>query len=178
MATPGQTFETKAQGFVGFRIRTQGLFFDNVAAQAVADQEIRRALMEVGQGFERLADAATPEGATAVLRGSVFAEVRGVPARQLLAGWNAPYADIVDRGRRPGRWPPTAPILLWAKRVLDVPEKRLASAVFLIRRKIGLRGTPGHAFVPAVQVKLEALAQRALDAAAERTARRLSDRAA
>jgi len=147
-------------------------------APGIIDAEIRRALEEIGSAFERIGAEEAPEGAlggSGGLRGSVFHELRGTPIRTLIAGWGAPYADVVSRGRRPGKWPPRGPIELWVRKVLNVPEKRIASATFLVQRKIGTRGTRGSAFVERTLSRLEPLAQRALDAAAERAAERMNE---
>ena len=143
----------------------------------IVNEEIHRALEEIGSLFERVGAEEAPEGVlggSGGLRGSPYHEVRGTPARELLAGWGSPYAEFVSRGRRPGKMPPRGPIELWVKRVLDVPEDRVASATFLIQRKIGMRGTLGNAFVERTLLRLQPLAQRALDGAAERAAARLS----
>jgi hypothetical protein len=53
------------------------------------------------------------------------------------------YALPAETGRKPGKWPPFAPIALWVKRVLRPPMNKLASLTFLMRRKIGRDGTKG-----------------------------------
>lgn len=54
------------------------------------------------------------------------------------------YALAVETGRKPGKWPPFAPIALWVKRVLRPPLSKLAGITFLIQRKIGREGTKGR----------------------------------
>jgi hypothetical protein len=80
-----------------------------------------------------------------------------------IAEVTAPYAKWVEGndarpfvGRGPGRWPPYAPIAEWVE-AMRLPEKwwgagaigkpyMLARAVFLVRRKIGQKGTPRQEF--------------------------------
>lgn len=47
----------------------------------------------------------------------------------------------VEDGRRPGRKPPLAPILLWVRRVIAPPEEDAKGIAFAIRYKIGKEGT-------------------------------------
>lgn len=56
------------------------------------------------------------------------------------------YAGVMEFGRRPGaRRPPLLPILFWVKTKLRISdEKQAKSVAFLIARKIGIKGIPGH----------------------------------
>ena len=168
--------QQQAAPYVTIRLDASALLRMAKEAPGIVNAEIHRALEEIGALFERVGAAEAPEGALGGeggLRGSVYHEVRGMPARELLAGWGSPYAEFVARGRRPGKMPPKGPIELWVRKVLDVPEDRVASATFLIQRKIGRRGTRGSGFVERTLFRMEPLAQRALDAAAERAAERM-----
>ena len=52
-------------------------------------------------------------------------------------------------GRAPGRWPPVKPILRWVVK-MELPEEwnmSKESATFLVRRKIGKKGTPAQPFL-------------------------------
>lgn len=58
---------------------------------------------------------------------------------QLVAGSNAPYAEVVHEGRGEGKkMPPQGVLLPWMRRH-DIPDQ----AEFAIRRKIGRDGIPG-----------------------------------
>lgn len=65
-------------------------------------------------------------------------------------GWQvrntAPYASVIEFGRRPGRpGPPIAPIREWVKRQLVgngvIPAKDADRVAFLVRRKLHEKGT-------------------------------------
>jgi len=55
------------------------------------------------------------------------------------------YGLPLERGRRPGKWPPRDAIALWVRRKLGVPEDKVQQVAFLIQRAIGQRGTKGAA---------------------------------
>jgi len=66
-------------------------------------------------------------------RGVVFAQNPG-----------AKYVEFVERGRRPGKFPPWgvgSSLELWVRRVLKVSGKRLRSTSYLVARKIAKKVT-------------------------------------
>ena len=75
--------------------------------------------------------------------GSLATEVHGVACN--LRGTLAPsvaHGYYVEHGRKPGRFPPRAPIELWVRRKLGVSDDREVRAVgFLVARAIARRGT-------------------------------------
>ncbi len=84
------------------------------------------------------------------------------------------YAGVMEFGRRPGaRWPPLLPILFWVKTKLRIEdEKQAKSVAFLIARKIGIKGIPGHfAFGRALEVLIteaKGIFERGIGAALDR----------
>jgi len=121
------------------------------------DAELEAAMGESGQLLTTMVAARTPVN-FGILRSSIQwpagFEVRGTPsgARGLeglvraspvqMAGTSPhEYANYVEFGRRPGKWPPVGPIQLWVIRKLSPPADELDSIVFLVRRKIGTKGT-------------------------------------
>lgn len=115
-------------------------------ARDVADQEITRGLDEIATEFERRVKNNAPVGVggEAGLRGSVFREVRGVPAREAFVGTTMPHAPIVELGRRPGQArPPIARIERWVERKLGVPADQARSVAFRVASKIAKRGSKG-----------------------------------
>lgn len=176
MATPA-AYEVRASGFITTRLRLPRLVLDGQWAGEVFDQELRAFLAEGAALVERLIQRETPEGATAQLRGTAFAEMRGDPVRTIVAEWPAAYAEVALRGRRPGKGPPPGALDAWVRRVLGVSgEKAVRAVAFLVGRKIARRGTPGDPFLHRVQVQAEGRLQRMLDSAASRIARRLEGR--
>lgn len=116
------------------------------AMEDQADATIEGGLTEMGQLLERTVKEETPLGATKLLRGSIFSELRGVPVRELIVSSTQPYAPPVERGRQPGKFPPLGPIVLWVRRKLGAgSEKEARSIAFLVARKIARKGTPGAA---------------------------------
>ena len=111
-----------------------------------ADDVVGAKLTEIGLIFERAVKEETPLGATKLLRGSIFSEPRGTPVREVLIGSPLIYAPIQERGRQPGRFPPSGPIMLWVKRKLGVANpKEIKAVAFLVARKIARKGTSGAA---------------------------------
>jgi hypothetical protein len=168
--------DQQAAPFISVTLDATALMAQLERAPDIVNEELTRALEGVGARFETIGAEEAPEGAlggAGGLKGSVFAELRGSPFRELVAGWSAAYADYVVRGRRPGKMPPEAPIALWVQKVLEVGESDLATAVFLVRRAIGRRGTPGNPFDVRTLLRMEPIAQAELDAAAERVVARI-----
>lgn len=62
-------------------------------------------------------------------------------------GSSMPYARAWEYGRPPGKQPPSAPLALWAKRILGVSEKESKSVGFLIARSIGRKGRKARPFL-------------------------------
>lgn len=91
----------------------------------------------------------TPTGATAALYQSIFTDIRGTTFTGMQGRVASPlsYAVFAEEGRPPGKFPPRAPIELWAQRVLGD-----ASLWFIVARGIARHGTKGaHMFRDAAQ---------------------------
>jgi hypothetical protein len=71
----------------------------------------------------------------------------------------APYAGVIEYGRRAGVRPPAAALVPWVRRKLGVSAKKAPGVAFVIARKIGARGIPGkHVLTdPAYQTHLQQL---------------------
>ncbi len=83
---------------------------------------------------------------TGALRASIGYEIHGRPPDF----WGEVATDIVyglpvELGRKPGKFPPPAPIQLWVRRKLGISDDRQVRVVaFLVARAIARRGTqPG-----------------------------------
>lgn len=127
---------------------------------------------EVSRATKGTASVAKKEApkASGVLRGGISTQI----SNEGLTGEvfsSAPYGEWVEGlhnnyklGRKPGRWPPDRPIREWVQ-MKGLATKwfgrgggaksfagKLDRAVFLVRRKIGRKGTPAKPFIkPAVE---------------------------
>jgi len=69
-----------------------------------------------------------------------FKIIKGVDGL-LLEILAAPYFKYVDKGRRPGKRPPTGPIKKWVeRRGIVIKGQNSAQTAFVIARSIGLKG--------------------------------------
>ncbi len=94
-------------------------------------------------------------GAQGGLLGSIQMELEGLgtPLIRGMVMTANPYGDIIERGRRPGKWPPGGkdkalserPLLPWLILKFGAAGKKLDQLEFLVRRKIGRVGFKGAA---------------------------------
>lgn len=117
----------------------------------------------------------TGVGGEAGLRGSIHGEVTAAAGTVTgVVGTPLEYGEVVELGRRPGTFPPRAPIELWVRRKLGVPAAEARSVSFLVARKIARRGFPGaHMFEKAWKAH-ERWAMSELQTIASRVARRVN----
>lgn len=119
--------------------------FLQVAAK-VPEASINDAVLAVHKAvaeFERQVVVRTPVGASGNLRRTFSTKVskgqsvvKGELVNPLI------YALPVEKGRKPGRQPPTTPIEIWVRRKLGISDPQEARSVaFVIARAIGRRGT-------------------------------------
>jgi len=110
--------------------------------------QLLRAITESALLVERRVKLKTPIGVTEVARGSIGHRIRtghgvgrGISVRAEL-GSPARHVPVLERGRRPGRRPPSRALELWVRRKLGIRDPKEARGVaFVIARKIGDRGT-------------------------------------
>ncbi|MFQ5692996.1 MAG: hypothetical protein ACE5IM_08145 [Nitrospinota bacterium] len=147
-----------------FRIRTRvrGPLFREGA------ERLRR---NVREGVDRLATFAREEVLRQIRRskpyppiftgtflGSVAKSVDLAPGGGVRAAVGTPvaYGPVIEEGRRPGRFPPLAPLRVWTREVLG--DEGLA---FVVARKIARKGVkPRPVFrgaVPAVQERVQSV---------------------
>lgn len=159
-------------------LKTAGPLFESRSFQALFDQEISAELTELSSMGQRLVVGGTPRGASGLGRGSIFTELRGRPgARTGVVASSLFYLPIVERGRRPGKQPPTKALLLWVVRKLGISDARRARSVaFLIARKIGRVGTTGASMFFQAAQRLDPIARQRFQALGERLARQLGGR--
>jgi len=144
---------------------------DAAQSQAILRREVGTAMTGIVEHIASEARARTPVN-TGILRASIGTRVTaGIDQRVLVqgevfSGAQSPYASYVEEGRRPGSFPPRAPLELWAQRVLGD-----RSLWFVIGRAIARRGLrPRRVFAQArerVRPTIEPRLQAAVDRAAQ-----------
>ncbi|MBN2427118.1 MAG: hypothetical protein JXK94_02150 [Deltaproteobacteria bacterium] len=96
----------------------------------------------------------TPQGASGA-KGGLMSTIqkdiieKGTPAVKGVVATDSIYGLAVEKGRRPGKWPPGGkgskerPILAWVKHRFGVSGSTADRMEYLVRRKIGEQGTEG-----------------------------------
>ncbi len=135
-----------------FTVKSKGPIFNKKKREEIIQNRLLAAMHEALLYLEREVKERTPIGATEILRGSVFSEIRGrsFNLHGVVASPQA-YAEPVEYGTRP-HWPPQGPIRLWVRRVLNVSEEDINAVAYLIARNISRKGTEGaHMFENALK---------------------------
>jgi len=117
--------------------------FEN--APEVVDQEARKAMIKSLAVFLEAVTVRTPV-VFGILRGSIAAEVFGTPLTGDFEGevtHAVVYGDAVEFGRDPGKQPPVAPLVLWAKRKFSLSDDEARGVAFVVAERIGEKGTEG-----------------------------------
>lgn len=116
----------------------------------IAREETRTTLHLIAARMESEVMQRTPAGVggAAGLRGSIFGEVRG-DNNSVRGIWGTPlkYGEVIEFGRKPGKFPPVGPIELWVRRKLGITEDSegvaLAIARAIFRRGFSPNGDVG-----------------------------------
>jgi hypothetical protein len=89
--------------------------------------------------------------------------------------WNeAPYAIIIERGRRPGATPPPVKALIpWVKRKLGVSTAEAKGVAYVVARSIGRKGTKGKKVLIRAMSELREALEAEISAALEAVIRRV-----
>ena len=84
-------------------------------------------------------------------------DVKGMPALFLYN--KQPYHIIIERGRRPGKFPNVAALRAWVKRQINPPENEVKSVTYLVGRKIATDGISARPIMtdPGMQKMLASL---------------------
>lgn len=113
-------------------------------------EETESVMREITARLEAEVARRTPAGVggAAGLRGSIHGEVKSFGGSVTgVVGTPLSYGEVIEYGRRPGKFPPVAPIQLWVQRKLGLSAKDSRSVGFIVARKIAARGFPGaHMF--------------------------------
>lgn len=124
-----------------------------LAIQKAATSLSMRALTIVQDAVRNAPPASSKGSGGAVNTGRFLAAWEAAPAQQGTAfgvliqvpNSKAPYAAVIEYGRRPGsKPPPVEPIARWAQRRLRLPYEQAKGVAFAIARSIGRRGLTGR----------------------------------
>lgn len=111
------------------------------------NEEIKKALYRLGLRLQRELDILTfPYTASGKLHRELqnpsnirIIEVGGIPEIDLKV---PKQLEILDFGRKPGRWAPLSPLQKWVGLKIRPTESKLKSITFLVNRKIFREGIP------------------------------------
>jgi len=136
-------FEFRVEGLE--KLKSQPTRFERAYAQVGRQVMIKASAAlarSVALRFNKPAGGLSPAIDTGLLRNSVAWRVPTMEGRTIQGGvgTNVAYALPVELGSRP-HWPPLAPIELWVRRKLRIPDRRAKAVAFLVARKIARRGT-------------------------------------
>ncbi len=83
-------------------------------------------------------------GGAAGLRGSIFGEVVTLGKSVTgIIGTPLEYAEVVEYGRKSGKYPPPGALLSWVEKKLGYSGKEAKQVEFLVSRKIAKKGYRG-----------------------------------
>lgn len=156
-----------------------GLFEGNVTA--IVQSNLDRAITEATQLLDAKVKSHTPQGvygAQGGLLGSIQNEVtgKGTPLVKGTVMSAHKYAEVIEKGRRPGKgMPPKGSLLRWLEVKLGLDSKHAGQIEYVVRRSIGRKGFAGaHMFEKALNENWSAL-QNIFDRHGLNIARELSE---
>ncbi len=146
---------------ITYRIVASGPLLTDPTVLDRFDGLIAATLEDLGALGQRFVVARAPRGVTDGLRGSIYHELRGAPARrQEIVSSSVFYAPIVELGRQPGKRPPVAALLTWVSRKFGLSGADAQRAAFLVSRKIGAQGYKGYRMFERAAEQLVPIAQQ------------------
>lgn len=119
----------------------------------IVQNNLDAAITEAALFLDKQVKALTPQGVGGA-QGGLIATIdhavvgKGTPLIKGVVFHSSKYGDVIEKGRRPGKYVPVDPLRDWIKEKLKITnEKELASVSFLINRKIKKHGFGGaHMF--------------------------------
>lgn len=152
---------------MGVRITTKGALLDG-KAPAIIQAGLDRFVTMATQFLDNEVQKRTPQGVMGYQGGlisTINSEVtgKGTPLIKGTVFHGSKYGDVVERGRTPGKgMPPKGSLVRWLEVKLGLSTKEAQRIEFVVRRKIGIRGTKGaEMFEKAVTENLGRLEQMA-----------------
>jgi hypothetical protein len=119
-------------------------------AGKIAHEQVTAFLYEVTAYLETQVKENTPIGVFGKQGGlysTIHGEVteKGTEVQKGIVAHGSVYGDPAERGRRPGKMPPSSVLVRWVELKLGVDEKEAKSIAFAIALKIKKKGTKGSA---------------------------------
>lgn len=137
----------------------------------IVQKKLTRAIESATKLLDREVKARTPQGvfgAKGGLLGSIQNEVTGKGTLLVkgVVGSAHKYAEVIEKGRRPGKGiPPRGSLVFWIAKKFGIGANAAAKLEFVVRRSIGKKGFAGaHMFEKAFdenQGKIEAIFNKA-----------------
>lgn len=153
---------------INVNITRSGALLNGQAPQAIQNG-LDRLITMITLFLDREVKARTPQGvygAQGGLLGSIQHQVvgKGTPLIKGTVMTAQKYAEVIEKGREPGKgMPPSGVLLRWLEVKLGLSEAEAKRVEFVVRRKIGQKGFEGaHMFEKAVTENLgriDAMAQ-------------------
>lgn len=126
-------------------------------APAIVQSRLEQAVTEATLFLYTQVTARTPQGvygAQGGLLGSIQTEVngRGTAMVKGIVASAQKYAEVIEKGRRPGKgMPPKGSLVAWIAKKFGMDTEAAAKIEFVVRRKIGTKGFEGaHMFEKAL----------------------------
>lgn len=155
---------------ISIRIDTSGALLSGKAPEVI-QKKLDQAITSATLLLHREVIARTPQGvfgAQGGLIGSIQNEVIGTGTPQIKGKvfTAQKYAEVIEKGRRPGKGlPPRGSLVFWIAKKFGIGAWQAAKLEFVIRRSIGQKGFEGaHMFEKAFnenQAKIAAIFDKA-----------------
>jgi hypothetical protein len=134
---------------LAYKITYKGPVVEGKASKIAHDQ-VTAFLYEATQYLETQVKENTPIGVFGKRGGlwsTIHGEVvdKGTEVQKGVVAHGSVYGDPAERGRRPGKMPPSSVLVRWAEVKFGVGEKDAKRIAFFVRRKIMKQGTKGAA---------------------------------
>lgn len=130
------------------RIKTSGALLSGKAPEVV-QAGLDRFVTMATQFLANEVQKRTPQGVMGYQGGlisTINSEVsgKGTPQIKGIVFHGSKYGDVIEKGRTAGKgMPPKGSLLRWLEVKLGLSEKEAQRIEFVVRRKIGMKGTKG-----------------------------------
>jgi len=157
-----------------FKITPKGEVFDR--PEEMVRQSINMAAEELASFGENLIKKKAPIGVTRTLVGDINAEVVNFPRKRILYGVSVVHGPVMELGRGRGkRMPPSAALIPWVIRKLNVDARQAPSVAFAVARSISKKGIVGRGFFKKSISPIRKFALQAFDLHVGRAVKRINE---